>query len=60
MNETRKLRELAAWYRKFAERAGEPWIWEARLRRADQLEKEADLSERLESERNRSASSVGA
>jgi hypothetical protein len=27
-----KLRELAAWYREFAERAGNPSIWEARLR----------------------------
>jgi len=25
-----KLRELAAWYREFAERAGNPAIWEAR------------------------------
>jgi hypothetical protein len=32
---------LAAWYREFAERAGEPWIWEARLRRAEELEQEA-------------------
>jgi len=27
--EHRRLRELAAWYREFAERAGNPTIWEA-------------------------------
>ena len=37
-----KLRQLAAWYREFAERAGNPWIWEARLRTARDLEAEAD------------------
>lgn len=42
MNETQKLRELAAWYREFAERAGAPEIWDARLRQADKLEREAD------------------
>ena len=45
MDEARKLRELAAWYREFAERAGSPWIWDARLRTADKLEKEAALLE---------------
>ena len=40
-----KLRQLAAWYREFAERAGNPWIWEARLRRAKDLESEADRVE---------------
>jgi hypothetical protein len=39
-----KLRELAAWYREFAERA-EPTIREARLRIAEQLERDADLLE---------------
>jgi hypothetical protein len=39
-----KLRQLAAWYREFAERAGSPWIW-ARLRRAKELEAEADRVE---------------
>ena len=29
-----KLRQLAAWYREFAECAGSPWVWEARLRTA--------------------------
>ncbi len=40
------LRELAAWYRAFAERAGNPAIWEARLRTADDLDAEADRIER--------------
>jgi hypothetical protein len=37
-----KLRELAAWYREFAERAGNPTISASRLRMAEELEKEAD------------------
>jgi hypothetical protein len=37
--EPRRLRELAAWYRVFAEEAGNPVIWEARLRTAAELEK---------------------
>jgi hypothetical protein len=41
MDEPQRLRELAAWYREFAERAGNPWIWEARLKQADDLEQEA-------------------
>jgi hypothetical protein len=45
MDEARKLRELAAWYREYAERAGSSWIWDARLRTADKLEKEAALLE---------------
>ena len=36
------LRKLAAWYREFAERAGNPAIWEARLRTAKNLEAEAN------------------
>jgi hypothetical protein len=43
----RRLRELAHWYREFADRAGNPIIWEARLRTAKELEREAD---RLEEE----------
>ena len=39
--EAQKLRDLAAWYRQFAERAGNPAIWEARLRTAEDLEKTA-------------------
>jgi hypothetical protein len=31
MEDPRKLRELACWHREFAERAGNPAIWEARL-----------------------------
>jgi hypothetical protein len=41
MDEADRLRELAGWYREFAERAGNPWIWEARLKQADELEQEA-------------------
>jgi len=37
-----ELWTLASWYREFAERAGSPAIWEARLRTAEQLEAEAD------------------
>jgi len=33
--------ELASWYREFAERAGNPVIWEARRRTAQDLEAEA-------------------
>jgi hypothetical protein len=43
--EPRRLRELAAWYRAFAEGAGNPVIWEARLRTAAELEREADTLE---------------
>jgi hypothetical protein len=41
-----KLRELAAWYREFAERTGDPMIWEIRLRTAEDLEAEAEKLER--------------
>ena len=54
----RKLRELATWYRGFAERTGNPTIWEARLRTAAELEKEADRLERA-SDRRRYAGHVG-
>jgi hypothetical protein len=40
-----KLRELAAWYRAFAERAGAAWVCEARLQTADDLERYAALLE---------------
>jgi hypothetical protein len=36
-----KLRELAAWYREFAEQSGNPAIWDGRLRTAEDLEAEA-------------------
>ena len=42
-----KVRELAAWYREFAERAGNPTIWEARLRMADELDAEADYIDQM-------------
>ena len=45
MPDVDKLRQLAAWYREFAERAGNPWIWEARLRTAETLEAEASRAE---------------
>jgi hypothetical protein len=43
MQDSIKLRDLALWYREFAERAANPMIWEARLRTAEDLEAEADL-----------------
>jgi hypothetical protein len=46
MEDPQKLRELAAWYREFAEKTGKPSIWESRLRMAEDLEQEADLLER--------------
>jgi hypothetical protein len=42
MAEVQKLRELAAWYREFADRAGNPSIWASRLRMAEDLEAKAD------------------
>ncbi len=47
MEHPERLRELASWYREFAERAGNPAIWEARLMTADELDAEADRIERL-------------
>jgi hypothetical protein len=41
----RRLRELAIWYRTFAERASNPAIWEARLRTAEDLDAEASRIE---------------
>jgi hypothetical protein len=46
MDEPQKLRELAAWYREFAEKTGNPAIWEARLRMAEDLEREAAALEK--------------
>ena len=48
-----KLRSLAGWYRDFAERTGNPAIWEARLRTAEDLEAEAARIERASSPRER-------
>jgi hypothetical protein len=45
MSDPIKLRELACWYRSFAERAGNTTIWEARLLTADDLDTEADRVE---------------
>jgi hypothetical protein len=45
MPDPTELRKLATWYREFAERAGEPGIWERRLRTAERLEAEADRIE---------------
>lgn len=42
-----RLRELASWYREYAERTGNPAIWDARIRTAEDLEAEAA---RLESQ----------
>jgi hypothetical protein len=36
-----ELRELACWYRGFAERPSNPAVWEGRLRKAEDLEEEA-------------------
>jgi hypothetical protein len=41
MDDSAKLRELAAWYREFAEQSGNPTIWDSRLRTAEDLEAEA-------------------
>jgi hypothetical protein len=38
---SQNLRRLAAWYRAFAERAGNPAIWEGRSRMAEDLDAEA-------------------
>lgn len=46
MEDPRKLRELASWYREFAERAANPAIWDGRVRMADDLDEEADRIER--------------
>ena len=40
-----KLRDLAAWYREFAERTQNPVIWEARIRTAEELEMNAQALE---------------
>jgi hypothetical protein len=40
-----KLRELAAWYRDYAERAAAPWVIDGRLQTAADLERYAALLE---------------
>ncbi len=39
------LRELAAWYRGYAERASAPSVWEGRLQTAGNLERQAAMLE---------------
>ena len=46
INDPCELRKLAAWYREFAEQAGNPAIWEARLKTAEAQEREASRLER--------------
>jgi len=45
MAEVKRLRELAHWYRAFAERTANTAIWDARLRTAEDLEAEAERIE---------------
>ena len=49
MQSPQQLRELASWYRNYAERAGNPVIWECRLLTAQDLDAEASRLERLTS-----------
>ena len=49
MTHPERLRELAAWYRQFAERTANPTIWDARLRTAEDLEAEAARLEAADS-----------
>jgi hypothetical protein len=51
-----KMRTLAAWYREFAELAGNPAIWERRLLLAEDLEREVA---RIELEHERKPRRVG-
>ena len=46
MQDPKKLRELARWCREFAEKTGNPVIWDLRLRRADNLDAEPERIER--------------
>ena len=41
-----ELRVLAAWYRDYAEAAGNPMIWDYRLSTAEDLEQQASKLER--------------
>ena len=59
MERPHKLRELAVWYREFAERAGNTAMWDSRLRMAEDLELEAQLIERTHGQkRERTARSA--
>ncbi len=42
MEDPKRLRELARWYREFAEKTGNPVIWDCRLQTADDLDAEAE------------------
>jgi hypothetical protein len=55
----RMLRELAAWYRESAERAGNPVIWESRLLTAADLEADADRIEAQDAQSTTSPSAKG-
>ena len=57
MSEPKRLRELAEWYRAYAERTANAAIWDARLRTAEDLEAEAG---RLEEKRLQPAEEAGA
>lgn len=52
MDQAQKLRDLASWYREFAERCENPAIWDARLRTAEDLEREAAAMENAERDRD--------
>ena len=41
LEEIKRLEQLAAWHRINADRAGADWVWEARLRAAEDLERRA-------------------
>lgn len=45
LEDPQKLRELAAWYRAYAERAAAPWVCEGRLQTAEDLDRYAALLE---------------
>jgi hypothetical protein len=45
MDQAQRLRDLATWYRECAERTENPAIWDARLRTAEDLEREAKALE---------------
>jgi hypothetical protein len=55
-----RLEELAAWHRVIAERAGSAWVWEARLRAAEDLARQvADARARLQANEMDSSKSRG-
>jgi hypothetical protein len=54
MDQAQKLRDLASWYREFAERTENPTIWDARLRTAEYLERVAgNIEAQYERQRGR-------